>query len=614
LAEAFATSEITAMHEAMTTLTELANESISLTTFGVETAEPPGERSLPSGPTKPTFRSIAANFPVLFDAFSGAALADLSMPEWDGEKPIISFKDAPDVVYPDEPGNAPTVAEIETPDAPVLVFPDAPNFSEIVIEDAPEIDEAFFEGVRPALSLTPPGKLLVVTPPETFRDVLLDKFRAKIATIIETGSPMSDKARNALFSRGRNKIDEAAATEEAALHRRFASLGWSRPPGALNALVAQTRGRYAQSLTDLLKDILVEEERLIQSNTQVGLQYGMVVVQAAIDLRNKDVELSWEQAKTFAEFTLKEYEAALSYHKAELEQYQADAVVFKARVDAKIQRLEQYKAYLEGKRITADVQAKLIEIYKAELSGLELRVNIFNAQMSAAKIKAELQRQILDNYKTTVEAYSTRLQSIATRYDAYIKSIAGEEAKVNLYSKEVAAYGTLVDAKARKGSYDIERRRLEIAEWETKAKRHASALTQAEAELKALLAENENLTKIFTSEVGAFEAETKAITSLQSVDVEQYKAKVQENTQRAQALMAQAKNLVDAYMAQQALREKIAEIRGSTHAHVSTAALGSRNATVGFDYKSNDSFSVQNSFHGGVTVGESWTHQFQESS
>jgi hypothetical protein len=525
-------------------------------------------------------------------------------PEFSAADPNVREVPVPDAPFPVFSANPPDITDPEIPTAPTITLPPLPVLDAISIPGPPDYNLPQFEGSPPVADLTPPEPVYSFTE-EAYTSDVNDAIKDKLVYNIQQGGTGLDEAtEQAIYDRAtaRQELENQQAYDEALSF--FASRGFPLPPGALAAGLMEVNYKINRVREDINNDILVQQSKLAQDNTHFMMSAGLDYEEMWLTYHNSKMARAFESAKFVVESAVIIYGIKVEYYKAQLQAYQALAVVYKARIDGEIAKAEMYKAQIAGVSASVDAQRALIEAYTAQVNGVKTLVDMYVAEMQGAKIRTEVDLARVQNFKALVEAYAAQVEAVTARYEAYKAEIQGELTKVELYKAQAQAYESVVEGYKAKAGVDIAR-----AEATLKVKEQEVAIYRADIE--KYLADVESAVK---------EAAVKV--SIERLDVEVFKARIArlqadiDGTSRAYAArIEESKSIYDMQLKEvdMTIRTLIAQYELANNGLVASsqvasqmlaAAFGSVSATASLGYREarsdSTSYGTSNSFSGNI--------------
>ena len=540
--------------------------------------------------------------------FESITFPTVEMPEFSLVAPSLLFPDLPEVVWPDDPGSAPNMQDVSIPTSPSYFLPDAPTIEELDLPDLPNFSIPAFVANAPEDFLDSPGDLFVYNEEEytsTLKDEAYDKI---VADLRNGGTGLGAEIEDALWQRGRDRLDEELERGYEEIDQAWAQRGFSFPPGMLIAARQKARAEIDEKKLDLNRDITVEQARIAKEHAQFIIDKAIQMEQTLLQHFNQAADRAFQAARATAEFGIALYEAKIRAFQARLERYRTDAEIFKAQLEGELAKLQEYKIRMEGARIEADVQQRYVELYKARLSGVQILAEIYRTEMDSARLQSEVEKLKLEGYAEEVKAYMTKVQANTARYEAYQGQIQGLLGQAQVYSEQVNAYRTQVDAKKTE---------VEAAASEAGAKVQYNQ--QQIEKYKAELVEYTSIAQAYTDELKAHAVVMGAETDMAKAQVAGESARIDAETEVYKARSENARREVEMALQKAIEQGKLLASRFDVssssvqaairaQAQIASSAITAFNTTVSYGYSG--SLGYSESFNKGASVSAS--HSFQE--
>ena len=275
-----------------------------------------------------------------------ALLEDLEVPSTDIEIPEIEIPD----INIDPP---PTLDELDIDFTLPSDFPEMPAYVEGDIEE----------------SLT----------------VVFDNIYATIDT---GGSGITEEVEDAIYDRARSRLDEEFRDELEKLENLYSSRGHVAPPGALAGIMTRLSSELVRKSGDLNNDILVNQTKLAQQQTQFALTMCVELFKTHLQKYAVQVTAYGEAIKGYAV----QVQAVLAVIEAQVKLFEADIKQYIATV-------EMQKAYFEtlATKITMELQKAKItsDILLAEMdANLRAYLAIKDLNLEALKTGGSIGAQL----------------------------------------------------------------------------------------------------------------------------------------------------------------------------------------------------------------------------
>lgn len=512
-----------------------------------------------------------------------AALDGFEVPAFTVTPPEIVLPEEPDLVWPDGPGAAPNLAEVETPPDPAIVLPAPPVFDPVAIPPLPGPITPTFEGERPPLpELVAPGNLFVLPRVgeygSSLRQALAERLEGEVRG---GGAGHGAQLEEALWGRARKRLEDELGARLRELADGFAARGTAALSGPLADALRQAYADHADKVAAGNLDILVKEADLAAASGQAAVTSALALEAQGIELFNQTAGRAFDGAKALAQYGYEALAAEVAVHNAQLARYQADAAVFEARIRAALSDLEAYKVRLEGARLSGEAQKRAADLYLAQLSGASTLVALYKARMEGAAAKAALGRDRVGAYEAQVQAYVASVNANTARYNAQAAAMAGQEAKARVYAEQVRAYGERVAA--AKAAAET---RLAVSTEENRVRldAHKADVSRFEAELAQARAAAETLLKGRELTLRAYEAGLAARRDQADLRSKDHAAQVDAYLKSAEVSIKEADMLLQNSLGELRLEAEKIRSGAQVSAQMAASALSSVNASAQIGY------------------------------
>lgn len=494
-------------------------------------------------PVMPDDPDVALELPTtpVADALEEIVITSVDVPDIDAVAPLIAIPDSPDVDWPEDPGVAPNIAEIEVPTKPDYGIPVVPSLDDITVPSPPEDEVPAFEAVEPNFNVDLPQSIFLYEE-AVYSSSLLLATESKLLDIVENGGTGLDaEVEAAIWDRAlsRKQVGDLAKHDEA--ERYFASKGFSIPQGALVSRLTELLTERARAEDDINHEILKKQAELAQTNTHFAITSAIQYESGIMAYLSSVAQRTLDAAKYNQEAAIALFRAGVERYNAQLQGYQTAAVVYESRIRASMLILEKYKLRLEGTRLQSDIQKSRVEVYKIQIDALTSLMNLYRVEMDSARIKSDIERLRLEGYRSKVEAYTARIGAIVSRYNAYQAQISGEVAKVSVYSAQVNAYLAVVQGVKVKADISLGEAGARLESNKLLIEKYRAELERYRSEAQVKLGEIENRGNIYGHKINAYSADTRVASSKMDADIESYKARSENTTAIVNQEMMQAR-------------------------------------------------------------------------
>lgn len=301
-----------------------------------------------------------------------------------------------------------SVSDINLSNAPNINWPQ-PDINDIN-NNLPSIDQPSFNADEPV-----PFQYTEDVYGSPLYNALVSKL---INDIQESSSGIDPEVEQALYDRALNKLNAEFDIQQQITEDYFATKNFHLPAGALSGRLLELQKKHADSITDLLNDIIVQRSNLVQQNIQ-SLITGANNLEAVLRQTHDAVqnrELAKQQA--IAQGSIDRYDAAIRKYLADVEKYQADVSVsielIKSAIgieDLKV-RLADTHASVLLKQVDAWAKGESIKIDRAKVRSDE----------KIAQLQADVSGQI-EQIRSQVEMIKAQASALAQIAAATISTV-----------------------------------------------------------------------------------------------------------------------------------------------------------------------------------------------
>jgi len=512
-------------------------------------------------------------------------IEEIEVPRFGVLAPDIILPELPDIAWPTEPGEAPSLGEVEYPTSPSYTLPDVPTLQDILLPSAPEITIPSFDGVSPDIDIVPPGSLFSYQE-GTYQSDLEDAIKEKLLTDVrDGGSGLGEDVEDAIWNRARARMELQKERVYTEAEDYFASRGWEIPPGALGGRLQEAVKEQERADTQINYEIMIEQAKLAQNNTQFAITQGLELERTRINLVNQIADRAFNAAKYLQEAAIGVFNAEVTKANLELDKYKTQASVYTSLIQASLLELERYKGLLEGARLESDIQKSYIDIYVARLNAVQVIGGIYRTEMDSAKIKVDTQKAVLDAYRSKVDGYTARIGGITARYNVYQARLVGEEVKAKIYSEQVRAYsseveGAKTEAQIRTADVGIqlEKNKMLIEEYKTRLLRYNSEIGAEVSRLNADATVYGHRTSIYNTDANYIGTRIEA-------DIKSFEAASQHETQRIAVMLKEAEINLSTATQLHNLQVETTKAGANITAQMAASSLASVSAGANMSYR-----------------------------
>jgi hypothetical protein len=406
--------------------------------------------------------------------------------------------DKPDPLTAEPPVYDVVLDEVIMPDEPDVDDVTLRDFYEIDLPDAPVFEEIEFEGVRPEIDFEVPAQTFSFTE-TTYSSDLLTLVKEKI-TLMAGGIGLTAEQELAAYERARSREDSIALGALQQEDEKFASRGFSIPNGILakqRRIVQQT---HQSAALEHSRKVELDNKLLMIDSLKTAIAQGIACEGMLLTAHLAAEERRFLAAKFVYESLLTIFNARITLFNARVQAYQADAQVFRDRIQAQIAQVERYRAQIQAEQVKGEMNKTLVDLYEAQVRATLVLVERYKASVEAAVAMIEGNKARVDVFRTRVQAFGEVVRAWGIEWDAYAKQV--DAAKGPLEAGAIAAqmFGTRVSAWNTKRQADFERARIEQAGEQLK-------LQKFDGDIRKFVALLEAARSRVSSEASALQAE-----------------------------------------------------------------------------------------------------------
>lgn len=529
------------------------------------------------------------------------AVNTVAMPSHDITPPAIPDRADPaieDVVFDLQ---APALnTDVQLPTKPTLITLTPPEAVSITFPEAPDLSIPEWDGTIPE-DTTGDLEVAYNYSEPVYDDTLMQKIRAWVENIIENGGTgLGEEVLAALRANFKSWIAEDIEEEYQKILNFEASRGFTIPTGALNARLRTLAARRQRKVQEYDNQLLAEEAKLAQQNTQFAVQYGAECEKILREAHNQLANRALQLAKDMVASAIEIYKAKREGYLASLEAVKIRATVYETRIRSLSLVLEQYKTEIEARKLTLEAKAQEVQIYVAMQGANAQLIDMWAKEADASRLILENERNKLELFKGQIEAFTARIAGQKNKIDLHTALLAADESRTKVYSEQMRGYGILAEAVNSQNNVAIEQAKLshEVLN-KGQIELHNAALARADSILKAAVTAEGFKLQAYESESKGYESQARAYESFTDAKAKAYSA----NVQYAAAVID--KSIKQAELNQQGMIQTFAAKLETLKARIQTwsQTVASCLSTI------NNSLQLGYSGHISGSVNESWDWQ-----
>lgn len=579
-AEAFAAAANTTAQQLIVALQEMASA------FAPPKLEDSTETpTLPPGPVSSPLSIITTPVftpPTRPADFPDAPTVDLTT-ETAPASPDLIAVDTGTLNLPSAPIAPDLALDITAIDAPVLVDPDAPTLVDIVVPAPIAITVPQPPDFIDTTQRIPQPVGYTYTPGDQYGSQLLEAIKTTLRARLNGSTGLAPEVEQAIWDRARTRELETALGAQDDVSRTAEARGFALPPGTLAAQMREAQRDYYTRVAELGRDIAIKQAELEQANAKATIDQGIALESQLIQYANQIEQRAFDAARILAENAVAIYNAQVVELRALTDAFQANAAIYKARADVEISRIEVFKAQVQAESLKTEINRSRIEQYRALIDAGQSRVALYRARVEAQRTLVEIEQARAGVFGEQVKAYQAQIGGEVAKLEVAKTLTAINDSRAAIYRTQVEAYSVASDVRNKNA-----RNQIDIYEGRVRALaaqfQGYSAEVQAEAErLKAIATTNNTLIErdrvLIQRDVAQYEQGTKLFTA----QVGLYEARLRTNVERGRLASEQ-------YTAMRTLAADAARVGAQVNAQLAASAFGTIQASAGIRASQDVSF------------------------
>ena len=249
-------------------------------------------------------------------------------------------------------------------------------------------------GIVPSVSI-PSINITAVAPSDPITDFsfsegsystgLLTLVRAALEDYVENGGTgLGTDVEDAIWARARARknLENERVYDEA--NEYFSARGHDIPPGALSGRLTEALKEQARATAQINYEIMIEQARLAQSNTQHALTTSVQLEGVGMNFASSVAGRALEKAKAACDVIVNTYNALVAGFVAKLEKSKIEASVADSKANAQVaegnQVIATYAAEMEGYKAQVAAELEIVEsvakVYGFKVAGYEAEAKI----------------------------------------------------------------------------------------------------------------------------------------------------------------------------------------------------------------------------------------------
>lgn len=380
---------------------------------------------VPTPPTAPEEPLVPADpgAPVEVPPPTRPTLDHYTAPEVDTDIPLPQYQDM--------------TAAVPFPELRPITLPPVPTV---------ELDQISFGGTRPEFEGALPEVADFVFDSEVYTPTFMSQIQQTVASMLGGGTGLPPDVEYSLFERAREREVELGERETDRTTNEWAAKGHRYPAGPHARRVDLARRDASYKISQINREQFIEHWRFQLTQLAAGLQTALAAEEVLLRVFADAEQRRFEAVKFRAELAVDVFNAMVSKYNADAGLFQAEATVYRERIQAEMAKVELYAAQLRGQQLIGELNAQDIQIFAERLRALQVnaeiyrtRIQAYTAQFEAARTKVELYRAQLESNNALVSVYEADTR-------AFVELVRAQQVREERFSTKASIYGKQVDA------------------------------------------------------------------------------------------------------------------------------------------------------------------------
>lgn len=550
-------------------ISKLASEVLTLQAPSITPVFPVGGTapaiSVPTPPTLTTPVWVSPDIPVAISEVLDTS--DLEIAPFDDTPPTLVFGTAPanfNGVMPDAPGislvfDDPTLS-VSMPAVPDMLSINVAPFGGVTIPE--------FTAAAPELVVASPSIREYIPGAEYISGLLTATKQTLEDRVLNGGTGLGD-VETQIWERGRER--EARAGQDALLKlEQMERLGYAFPPGvyldARTRIIAETD--YAERGHS--REVMIESARLQLDNVKHALTAATQLEGQMLDHTNSVEQRLFESTRYATEAGISIYNAKVQAFGAMVDVYRAKVAVYEALVRAETQKVEAYRAQVAAEEAKARVNQSIVERYRVQVDAALSSIKIFEAQIAGIQAKAEIEKTKVMVFGEQVRGYAAQINAYTAGVEGYRASIQAEQTKQQAYESRVSAFTAQVNASSRQIDARIAAYKGHIDAKAAEFDGYRATVQGESARIQAIAQSNGVVADAYRAQVASVSAYNDAL-------LKQWQATLDQNQRTAEIAISTAKANAELYITTRSLAFDAAKVGAQVSAQIGAAAINAVN-------------------------------------
>jgi len=443
------------------------------------------------------------------------------------DPPTIDFIPKPDPLVATAPELDNPPIYVPAPVAEDYVIPPAPTLRDIDIPDALVFQPVIFDDIAPELNVIIPDTTITFSE-DLYTSDLAESYTSKLMDDIVNGTAgLHPDVEQALWDRARAREDKNSLAAKDEALTSFSKRGFTMPPGAIAAALAQAAREVTGIASTLSRDIMIKQADMAVDNAKFAITAAVQAEGQLITYTGFMAQRAFDLAKANAELLIQAFKLRIEKFNTEMQGYVSKAQVFKQRIDAEVARAQFRQTELEGLKLIGELNVQDVSVYEAELRGVQTLVDVYKSEVQAYSAYNEAEKIKVEVFDTEVRAFGAVVSAKTEEYRAYSTQIEAELTKVQGFTAQVGAYTAAVEgykaaatAEVAVQSGSIAGAEADIASYELKIRKYIAQLDAESKRIDSIAKKDTARIGASAAEAGLDEAEMRASTAAQQASSE----------------------------------------------------------------------------------------------
>jgi hypothetical protein len=507
-----------------------------------------------------------------------------AVPTFTASMPELMFPGNPQLIDLTHPGQPPDIDwAVQLAQRPDFVLPPVPTLQALNLPTPPTITIPAYDVQRPDVEIPMPSDDFNWSP-ATYVERMMANVVERVNAML-AGEPLPAAVAAALRARAfaAADIEETRAVQQA--WDEHASRGFEEPTGLLNRRLAEARQGARNARQALNRDVFIQEQLAAREDVRTAIAQGIAGEAMLSQLHINTQQLSLDAAKYAVEVAISILNARIARLNALVALYEADARVYRERIQAELAKVEIYRAELEAQRLVGDINRQTLELYLAQLSGIRALIDNYVAQNQGVRIELDAKLAQLQGFRERVTLMVEQLrgqqmqwEGVRVRGDIEVNKVRAFEALSGAFASRVQAFSTVEGAKSDRARLQLDANGQNLEKWQGLLRQLETLLRKEEVRMNAGRQHIDARVSVYRGQVDAENVRSQANERRLRLRLAEADARVNVDLRRGDQSIEQMRHITTIYTNGQATT---AQVMGSLAASAMSAANASASVSAG---------------------------------